>query len=35
MAVADEYSTTAIFGFDEDHARNGYAILQSKIEQAA
>lgn len=35
MAVADEYSTKAIFGFDEDHARNGYAILQSKIEQAA
>jgi predicted nucleic acid-binding protein len=27
MAVADEYETRSIFGFDADHARNGYIIL--------
>jgi len=30
MTVADEYRITAIFGFDTDHARNGYAILSQK-----
>lgn len=30
MTVADEYGTTAIFGFDRDHSRNGYAILSPK-----
>jgi predicted nucleic acid-binding protein len=30
MTVADEYKTTTIFGFDTDHARNGYAILSQK-----
>jgi predicted nucleic acid-binding protein len=27
MAVADEYGTKMIFGFDTDHAKNGYTIL--------
>jgi predicted nucleic acid-binding protein len=27
MAVADEYETKVIFGFDADHARNGYIVL--------
>jgi predicted nucleic acid-binding protein len=27
MTVADAYGTQTIFGFDADHARNGYAIL--------
>lgn len=35
MAVADEYRTTAIFGFDTDHARNGYTILRPDLSQAA
>ena len=30
MTVADEYRTQAIFGFDRDHSRNGYAILSPK-----
>jgi predicted nucleic acid-binding protein len=35
MAVADEYDTKAIFGFDSDHARNGYDVLKSDLAQAA
>jgi predicted nucleic acid-binding protein len=31
MTVADEYGTKAIFGFDADHSRNGYAILSQKL----
>ena len=27
MATADEYGTKTIFGFDTDHAKNGYTIL--------
>jgi predicted nucleic acid-binding protein len=27
MANADEYGTKTIFGFDRDHAKNGYTIL--------
>jgi len=27
MALADSYTTKAIFGFDTDHARNGYTII--------
>ncbi len=27
MAIADEFGTKAIFGFDADHERNGYEIL--------
>jgi predicted nucleic acid-binding protein len=30
MAVADEYGTKAVFGFDADHARNGYVILNQE-----
>ncbi len=30
MAIADEYGTKAIFGFDTDHAKNGYEILSYK-----
>jgi predicted nucleic acid-binding protein len=30
MAIADEYGTKAIFGFDADHARSGYVILSQE-----
>src|SRR4051812_8771485 len=30
MAIADEYGTRTIFGFDTDHAKNGYAIIPDK-----
>ena len=30
MANADEYGTKTIFGFDADHAKNGYEILPKK-----
>lgn len=29
MAVADEYQTKLIFGFDTDHEKNGYTILST------
>ena len=32
MANADEYGTKVIFGFDTDHAKNGYEILPKKKE---
>lgn len=35
MAVADEYHTQSIFGFDTDHARNGYVTLRPDLPQAA
>ena len=34
MAVADEYGTRIVFGFDKDHADNGYAILSAGEAQA-
>jgi predicted nucleic acid-binding protein len=30
MANADEYGTKTIFGFDTDHAKNGYEILSQQ-----
>ena len=35
MAVADEYSTKMIFGFDADHAKNGYTILAKSTRESA
>ncbi len=35
MAVADEYHTTQIFGFDEDFKKHGYRVLPSPGRQAA
>jgi predicted nucleic acid-binding protein len=36
MAVADEYGTKAIFGFDTDHEKNGYTLLaKEQIKGAA
>jgi predicted nucleic acid-binding protein len=35
MAVADEYHTRRIFGFDEDFSQRGYSILRKEAEEAA